>query len=44
MKPERPFDESALKPYQPYGIPLLKFLFGIVVITLAITGIYEYFF
>lgn len=36
------FDESTLKPYQPFGIPLLKLLFGITLVSLAITAFYEF--
>jgi hypothetical protein len=32
-----------LKPYQPFGIPLLKLLFGIAVISLFVTATYEFF-
>lgn len=31
-----------LKPYQPFGIPMLKLLFGLTVLSLAATAIYEY--
>lgn len=36
--------DAALKPFQPYGIPMLAFLFGIAAIAMIITGLYEYFF
>jgi hypothetical protein len=30
-----------LKPYQPYGIPLLKLLAGLAIISLIATALYE---
>jgi len=32
-----------LKPYQPYGIPMLKLFGGLVVLSLVATALYEYF-
>uniref|UniRef100_A0A0Q9YGU3 Uncharacterized protein n=1 Tax=Candidatus Berkiella cookevillensis TaxID=437022 RepID=A0A0Q9YGU3_9GAMM len=40
MKEESLINE--LKPYQPYGIPMLKFLFGLTLISLVITALYEF--
>lgn len=42
MKEETVLDELELKQYQPYGIPMLKFLFGLTLISLAITAVYEF--
>lgn len=33
-----------LKPYQPYGIPMLKLLGGIAVISICLVIVYELFF
>lgn len=45
MHPNKEYiDELDLKPYQPFGIPLLKLLFGLTVISLFITATYELFF
>ncbi|MBS0289799.1 MAG: hypothetical protein JSS07_07180 [Proteobacteria bacterium] len=30
-----------LKPYQPFGIPLLAILFGLALFSLALTALYE---
>ena len=35
-------EDLNLKPYQPYGIPMLKFLFGLTLISLAVTALYEF--
>lgn len=42
MKEENLISEFDLKPYQPYGIPMLKFLFGLTLISLTVTALYEF--
>ncbi len=32
-----------LKPYQPFGIPILKLMGGIALLSFLATGLYEYF-
>lgn len=44
MKEENIITEFELKPYQPYGIPMLKFLFGLTLISLVVTALYEFVF
>lgn len=37
----KPTESIDLKPYQPYGIPLLKLLAGLAILSLVVTALYE---
>jgi hypothetical protein len=42
MTGDRTYKSIDLSPYYPYGIPILKLLGGLVLISLAMVGIYEF--
>lgn len=42
MKEEALYNSLDIKNCQSYGVPMLKFLFSITLITLAATAIYEF--
>lgn len=45
MAPERIITDKTdenLKPYQPFGIPMMWFLFGLTGLSLLVTAIYKY--
>jgi len=44
MQAKKEIQEIDLKPYEPFGVPLLKFLFGLTVLSLVLTAAYELFF
>lgn len=42
MKQEALYNQLDIKNCQSYGIPMLKFLFTVTVITLAASAVYEF--
>lgn len=43
MHSRKPIQALDLKPYQPFGVPLLKILFGLTLLSLVLTATYEFF-